>query len=166
MLKLLVPVLLTVVGTGAGIGAAVLLQPPAPKETAKAHDCPEPENAAYAEAMPEEAPKGDQEYVKLNNQFVVPVIAEDKISALIVIGLSIEIGAGNTETVYSHEPKLRDEFLQIMFDHAHAGGFEGAFTQSSSLDILRQELRRASRRILGEAATDVLITEIARQDAI
>ena len=164
MLKLLVPMILTLVGTGAGIGAAVVLQKPEPEAAAGVHDCPDP-GVALDVVKKDHAPE-DFEYVKLNNQFVVPIIENGRIESLIVMGLSIEIDAGSTETVYSREPKLRDVFLQIMFDHAHAGGFEGAFTKSSSLDVLRQELSRSAQRILGDAAENVLITEIARQDAI
>jgi len=66
--------------------------------------------------------------------------------------------------VYNLEPKLRDTFLQVLFDHANVGGFRGAFTNSSNLDVLRQALFAAGKKVMGDTITDVLIVEIARQD--
>ena len=84
--------------------------------------------------------------------------------ALVVASLSVEVTQGMTETVYAREPKLRDVFLQIMFDHANIGGFNGSFTAGQRMDILRSALLDGARSVLGSEARDVLITEIARQD--
>jgi flagellar FliL protein len=59
---------------------------------------------------------------------------------------------------------LRDSFLQVLFNHANLGGFEGEFTDSSNLDVLRNSLREIGRRDLGDGISDVLIMEVARQD--
>jgi hypothetical protein len=83
---------------------------------------------------------------------------------MVVISLSLEAKAGMSNQVYSMEPKLRDAFLQVLFDHANMGGFEGAFTRSDLLMPLRTALREAARRELGKGITDVLIMEIARQN--
>jgi hypothetical protein len=107
---------------------------------------------------------GNTEFVKLNNQFVVPVVTRDRVSAMVVMSLSIEIAQGNSEIVYTREPKLRDGFLQVLFDHANLGGFEGEFTNANNMDVLRMSLRDVATLVLGDAARGVLITEIARQD--
>lgn len=107
---------------------------------------------------------GQHEYVRLNNQFVVPVIEGTKVAALVVLSLSIEVGAGEQEKVFAREPKLRDAFLQALFDHANAGGFEGAFTRGEQMRDLRGSLLEAAVRILGAIASDVLIIDIVRQD--
>ena len=89
-----------------------------------------------------------------------------RVEALVVASLSIEVTGGSTQAVYQREPKLRDVFLQVMFDHANIGGFEGAFTSGERMDILRSALfLDAARSVLGTNVKDVLITEIARQDA-
>ena len=81
-----------------------------------------------------------------------------------VLSLSLETVPGLTETVFAHEPKLRDLFLQVMFDHANMGGFQGAFTQSSNLETLRRALREVAQAQLGPDVTNVLIVDIVRQD--
>lgn len=172
MIRKLLPILLALIGTGAGIGAGIFLMPPAEEEKPEAAvDCIAPEGEV-AHATPAAADHGDaaetqgqREYVKLNNQFVVPVMGENRVRALVVASLSVEVTTGTTETVYAREPKLRDVFLQVMFDHANIGGFEGSFTTGDRMNILRNALRDAARSVLGSDVSDVLITEIARQDA-
>jgi hypothetical protein len=52
-----------------------------------------------------------------------------------------------------------------MFNHANYGGFEGAFTEATRMEVLRENLLEAAMNVLGPTATDVLVTEITRQDA-
>jgi hypothetical protein len=100
----------------------------------------------------------------MTNQFVVPLINGGKVTSMIILSLSIEVKAGETADAYTKEPKLRDAFLQVMFDHANAGGFDGPFTDSANMIALRKALLEAAQQILGEKALDVLITDIVRQD--
>jgi flagellar FliL protein len=173
MLGKLIPVLLVLVGLGGGVGAGLFLRPaPAAEDHASkgadatnagAHGEPAAEGeAADHEGEPEE---GAPEYVKMNNQFVVPVVQDSRVAAMVVLSLSLEVEAGNTEAVYQREPKLRDVFLQVLFDHANTGGFAGSFTDGSNLVVLRTSLKEAAALVLGTAVRDVLITDIARQDS-
>ncbi len=171
----LLPVLLALAGLLAGGGAGFLLRPPT-EETAPIPPCGEAPAAADAAAAGhpdgagEEAAATDpeapptHEYVKLNNQFVVPVVEDGQVAALVVLSLSLEVTPGMTEEVYAREPRLRDGFLRVLFDHANAGGFGGAFTQSNNMEILRDALLEVARKSLGTAVSDVLIIDIVRQD--
>lgn len=176
-MKKLLPLILLLVGAGAGVGAGIALRPDAPAETAHdeeatASDGAETGDAAHeeaeADAQSEEAADGEastSEYAKLNNQFVVPIVSGEKVTALVVLALSIEVPTGQIDAVYEREPKLRDSFLQVLFDHANMGGFEGNFTNAQVLGRLRSALREVAQKDLGKAlAKDVLIIEIARQD--
>ena len=161
MLRKLVPIILALVGLGGGVGAGLFLRPhPTAEDQAAASHTSE---ATEAEAgTPEE---GGPEYVKMNNQFVVPVVERGRVAAMVVLSLSLEVEAGSTEAVYQREPKLRDVFLQVLFDHANVGGFSGSFTDGSNLVTLRTSLQEAAGMVLGPAVRDVLITDIARQDS-
>lgn len=168
MLGRLLPILLALVGLGGGVGAGYFLRP-----------APEAETEGHAAAAGTEAPKageheaeaktteheGGPEYVKMNNQFVVPVVEGGRVSSMVVLSLSLEVAAGNTEAVYQREPKLRDAFLQVLFDHANTGGFSGTFTDGSNLVVLRTSLKETAALVLGTIVDDVLITDIARQDS-
>ena len=177
-MRFILPLLLALVGLGGGIGAGLFLSPEeAPKDMALA-DCPPPadgeEIAQSPPPIPTKADHGDDhaedeanaafDYVKLNNQFVVPVVKEGRVAALVVMSLSVEVETGAREAVFLREPKLRDTFLQVLFDHANSGGFDGNFTSTLNLTTLRQSLVYAAQSILGSTASDVLIQDIARQD--
>lgn len=172
MLGKLIPILLALVGLGGGVGVGLVLRPaPSPDGhsadvgSEPASDGEQSEASANAHGEDGEAQEGAPEYVKMNNQFVVPVVEKGRVAALVVLSLSLEVGQGTAEAVYLHEPKLRDVFLQVMFDHANTGGFSGSFTDGSNLVVLRTSLKEAAAQTLGPAVTDVLITDIARQDS-
>jgi len=159
MLSKLIPIIFLVLGTGSGIGAAILTT----GKSGGGH----PDTAKAPPAETEAGHKtetDDVEYVRLNNQFVVPLVKGDRVDAMIVVSLSIEARSGMSEDIYSYEPKLRDLFLRVLFDHANMGGFRGAFTQSGTMDLLRTALREAAQKEMGDDIRDVLIVDIGRQD--
>ncbi|MEO0667863.1 MAG: flagellar basal body-associated FliL family protein [Pseudomonadota bacterium] len=160
MIKKLLPVILLFIGAGAGVGAGIFLRPE-PEPVAMAMD--DETAKVEAEEKEEEGPS-EYEYFKMSNQFVVPVINDDQVQALVVLSLSVEVPIGQKDAIYSKEPKLRDSFLQVLFDHANIGGFDGAFTNANNLAVLRGALREVAQKDMGEQVNDVLIVEIARQD--
>lgn len=171
------PILLALLGLGGGIGAGLMLKPPESHDSGEdgGEGTSETDAAAHGaeDAAPppdmdagEVAPAGEeQEFVRLNNQFVVPVVRDARVTALVVMSISLQIHAGTSETVFAREPKLRDEFLQVLFAHANAGGFDGTFTSAGNLRALRQALREAASSVLGASVSDVLIIEMMRQDS-
>ena len=170
-MKKLLPIVMLLVGSGAGVGAGIFLRPAPVQEEA-------PLSEADAEAPAEETksenaekknsddgPSEGMEYVRLPNQFVVPLVEDERISALVVMSLSIAVAIGNEENVLDLEPKLRDGFLRVLFDHASIGGFDGAFINNENLDVVRSKLRKVAKSVMGsDVADDVLIFEVARQD--
>jgi len=176
-MKKLLPVILAILGLTLGTGAGIVLKPKPEGSslTAVAKTSTETEVAIAETVKGTETPmrrsekenKGPEvgfEYVKLNNQFIVPVVRGSKVTALVVMSLSVEVPIGQKETVYMREPKLRDTFLQVLFNHANSGGFDGTFTSGEKMDDLRGSLFEAATAVLGEAASDVLILDIVRQD--
>lgn len=178
MMGKILPLLMALVGTGAGVGAGLVLKPEgsdvktevaASEEEIKSKDKSDPdekhENKAKASDKGEKTDKdAELEYVKLNNQFLVPVVVDELIDSLVVMNLSVEIKAGQGEVIYSREPKLRDALLQVLFDHANIGGFQGEFTNAKNLDALRRALTEVAQSIAGDSVNGILITDIARQD--
>lgn len=151
------PFLLIPLGILAGAGTAFFLAAPEDETQTTALE-------ADDVAEDTDLPAAGVEYVKLNNQFVIPVVSRDRISSLVVLSLSLETTAGQRARVYEQEPKLRDAFLRVLFDHANIGGFNGPFTQEDRLGPLRTALRDAARKELGKDVRNVLIVDIVRQD--
>jgi len=152
MIRKILPIALGLFGLCLGAGAGYILRPM-------------PINHASASGL---EPNSDvptlKDYAKLANPFIVPVMAMGKVSALMVLSLSLEVRAGMTSDVNTAEPKLRDVFLQVLFDHANAGGFSGSYTDAANLVALRTALLEAAKSVLGEKVTDVLITDILRRE--
>jgi flagellar protein FliL len=174
--RFLIPVIFLLLGLAGGVGAGIFLgrgEAPEtteeqPEEEAPAGDDAAAEGASDAgdESVAFVTPAGDgTEYVRLRNQFIVPVVRDGSVRSLVVLALTVEIGTGGNDAVFQHEPRLRDSFLRVLFAHANAGGFDGAFTEASAMAPLRQGLREAAVSVLGDTVRDVLIVDITRQDA-
>lgn len=159
-MRRLLPILMILIGVGAGAGAGIFLRP-SPLVDAM---IPSPEDGSAPHPANDDEPPVTSEFVKLTNQFIVPVVENDRIASLVILSLSLEVTTGSRDRVYTYEPKLRDGILQLLFDHANTGGFRGSFTDAANLVVLRKGLNEVSRRILGDAVKDVMITDIIRQD--
>ena len=104
------------------------------------------------------------DYVQLDNQFVVPLIEDGRTRALVVLALSLEVDPEVRDTVLAREPRLRDALLRVLFDHSNSGGFSGDFTDEGRLAALRSAMRERAGAVLGGGVRDVLIQDIARQE--
>lgn len=155
----ILPLILLLVGVGAGGGAGIFLKPAEDEACVE-----EPCETQIEEEAEQELPEDEPTYVAMKNQFVVPVIQDAKVRSLVVLSLSLELKTDDTESIFTREPKLRDVFLRALFDHAHIGGFDGAFTESGRLSILRVALLEAAQSVIGNDVQDILITDIVRQE--
>ena len=149
MAKLL-PVLLMLLGLGGGAGAGWFLRPPPP----------EPDPAAQAEAPVPDVPMALHQ---ITNQFMVPLVEGDSIGSIVVISLALDIPETAKAQIAQAEPRLRDRLLQVMFDHANLGLFEGMFTSNNNMALLRRSLLEAAQATVGpDLVKGVLITDILR----
>jgi hypothetical protein len=163
LLGLVVPVVALAAGVGLGVAGAAMMAGDTPEEASEAGAAETPEAEEAPEAPPPD-PSAPTEFAELGNQFVVPVLGEGAVRALVLVSITLEVAEGASGQVYSLEPRLRDAFLQVLFDHANAGGFDDRFTQSDRMSLLRQALREAADRLLGPILRDVLIVDIVRQE--
>lgn len=164
-MRKLIPLVFLAAGLAVGVGAGVVLAP----DGVKAPSDQEPVSPKI-EKQPEtktekKASEGqDYEYLKISKQFVVPLVNKNEISGLATLSLSLGLSSGTSDRYYAKEPKLRDSFLRVLFDHANMGGFDGAFTKPGNLDPLRRALLDVARTELGDDVHELLIVDIARQD--
>ncbi|MEM7614386.1 MAG: flagellar basal body-associated FliL family protein [Pseudomonadota bacterium] len=158
----ILPLVLILVGLGGGVAAGFMLKPADPGCEPADTECLEKEEDAKKAA--EAKAKLPTEFAELQRQFVIPLLRDERVASLVVASLAVEVEEGRATYVYDAEPKLRDAFLQILFVHAHSGGFDGDFTSPRAMDDLKTRLTEAAEPILGKTFKDVLITEIVRQD--
>lgn len=158
-MKKVLPILFLLLGLLGGGGAAFFLSPPAEPNTET--DDVEP---APPDTEPGYDPTADYEYVRLNNQFVIPVVRDGRVQSLVVLSITLEASQGSRADIYAREPRVRDALLSVLFEHSNAGGFDGVFTENLTLRALRRSLRDAARTVMGEVVNDVLVMDIVRQD--
>lgn len=168
-MRFLLPVLLAFLGLGAGVGAGIFLASPKTPETASTHSddghvSEQDEDVEKYEPDARREKASGTEFVDFKRQYVIPVIRDENVQSMVIATISAEITAGQAETFFAMEPRLRDAFLQVMFNHANMGGFDGAFTNSPRLDTLRRSLLRAGHEVVGDTLVSVLFSELARQD--
>jgi hypothetical protein len=151
-MKFVLPILGLLLGGGAGATAAFLTI--------------DPEQLDLSEDMAEttQDPSAEPDIAPISNQFVVPLIEQDRVTGMVILSLSLEVEPGTASTVFERQPKLRDLALRVLFDHAYLGGFSGNFTSSHNLKLLRTSLMDGLRNELGSSLRGILITDIARQD--
>ncbi|MEV8465957.1 flagellar basal body-associated FliL family protein [Fluviibacterium sp. DFM31] len=163
-MRKLIPVILALTALGGGLATGYFARAAlSPSESNAADACPEETSDCDDPKGHDEVAALPTEYVKFANQFIVPLIEGDGISAMVVLSLSVEVSEGSKETIYNREPKLRDAFLRVLFDHANAGGFEGNFLSSAGLDGLRMALREIGQKTAGPIVQDVLIIDLVKQ---
>ena len=101
----------------------------------------------------------------MDKPFVVPIFAGEKVTAMVVVSLSVETDTEGAHAVEAVKPRLRDGFLKVMFRHANSGGFDGSFTTGRKMEDLKSALLETAREVMAETPVEeVLITEIARQE--
>ncbi len=173
-MKLLMPIGIAILGLGVGVGAGVALKPQ-PEEQAAVEPvaCAEGDETCTPEAPDPFAPvavakpkiEGETLNVPMDKPFVVPIFKDDRVVAMIVASIAMDIQSTGATAAEAVQPRLRDTFLGVMFQHANSGGFDGTFTEGRKMSDLRSALLGAAQTVFGETAVyDVLITDIVRQD--
>lgn len=182
MMKILIPVILLLVGVGGGVGAGIMLAPAPAEEPAEGDgeetveaegeevpladdDAEDAENASTAEEESGEESTQAVEFLNMTNQFIVPLVDDGVVYGLVVVSISLEVIEGTIAAVHQLEPKIRDRFLQVLFNHANNGGFAGNFTDFRYIKSLKDELLRNAQVVAGKDVSDILILDLVRQDA-
>jgi len=123
----LIPVLLLLVGIAGGVGAGLVLAPE-PLACPEAGDgeaapppegCPPPPDPVVADESGGEGGEAPAEFVRMNDQFVIPVLRDGEARALVVLSLTLEVEPGRTGAIFEIEPRLRDALLLEI--EAHRG---------------------------------------------
>lgn len=104
------------------------------------------------------------EYLEFRRQFIVPVVRENGVKAMMVLDLSLEMETGTASSAYSYEPKLRAALLETLFALSHTGLFSGEITAPEVTEVMEERLIVTARSVVGDKARHVLILGVVRQD--
>ena len=180
MLKKLIPVIAILIAAVGGLFGGDMLRPKAEAEQAapaaeggeNAEEGGDTASAEDAQAADASAKKGAEEskaaaaYFRFPSQFFVPVMHGDRLDGMMVLTLTVEMAADQQEAIFKQEFRLRDAFLRTLLIHANTGGFDGNYTIEPRMRRLRESLMKTATEVTGGIVTDVLIEDIARQDAV
>lgn len=157
----MLPAVIGAAGLLVGLGAGAALKLP---DTSSASDT-DPGRGSAVGAGPGPTIPSERESVPLDNQFIVPVMIDGRIESLVILTLSVDVAAGGRLAVQSRASRLRAALLQVLFDHANAGGFSGNFTEPGRMRNLRRALGEAARKELDGRQAEVLILDLVRQES-
>ena len=176
MIRKIIPLLLAIVAAAVGLfGGEALRADPRPdggSESVSDNGLEATEPAAdetKAEGSPkpkEDAKKTDATaYFRFPSQFFVPVMHGDRLDAVMILTLTLEIPAERQEAMFSEEFRLRDSLLRTLLVHANTGGFDGNYTIEPRMRRLRESLLNAAQEAGGDSISEVLIEDIAQQQS-
>ena len=169
-MKKIFPILLILAGIAGG-GAAGMMLKPGPDGGGMAGDAAEGagDGGAMGDAGDGDAFSGEvgetaRDYVEIGRQMIIPVVEGDRTRALMMFELAVDVPLEMRETVFLHEPRLRDAFLRELFAMSHTGAFLETYTDDMIVEELRRKLLAAAQKLLGPDVADVLILDIMRQE--
>jgi len=169
-MKKILPILIILIAAAGGAAGGMMFRPPMEMAAeddpmvGESHEAKNGMKESETEDKAKQDMQGEYDYVKFSRQFVIPVVNEEGVRALVVADIQLEVEPGTSEAAFSREPKLRDAFLKVLYSIAHTGGFNGSLVSDYILKDMHDDLKDAARSILGDDLHDVLITDLLRQD--
>lgn len=110
------------------------------------------------------ADAGATDFINFKRQFVVPVLKDNAVDALILINLGLEVPANKRDDMFRLEPRFRDAFIRELLQMSDDGYFDQELTSPDTYEILRETLSRAASDISEGGVNDILILDLSRQD--
>jgi hypothetical protein len=104
------------------------------------------------------------DFINFKRQFVVPVLKDDAVNALILINLALEVPSSERDNMFRLEPRFRDAFIRELLQLSDDGYFDQELTSSDTYEILRETLTRAANDISDDGVNKVLILDLSRQE--
>ena len=110
------------------------------------------------------ASSGDSEYFKFSREFVVPVMREDQVKSLVILHVTLETASGESDKLFSEEPKLRDNIMTTLIGLSNDGRTLEEPTNIEHYEMIRSMLLMNLRDSVSEGIMNVLIVDMAKQD--
>lgn len=120
--------------------------------------------AAAPPAASELAAPGSFAFIDMDRKFVVPLVRGNRVRALVVLDLRLEVPEWAENRARDLKPRLRDALLDALFAMAVEGAFDGDLYSNNIQSEMRARLLAAARKVLQQDVAAVLIGELLRQD--
>ena len=176
MKKILTPLLL-IVGIFAGSAGANFLKAPATEKASEEKtdgDSEKAEKDGKKEKGDKKSSKKDSgkgggygeseiSYFKFSREFVIPLMRDNQVESLVILNLNLEIDSSESGSLFSKEPKLRDNIMSSLIELSNDGSTLDNFSQVESYETIRSVVLENLKRDLGAGILNVLILDMAKQ---
>lgn len=103
-------------------------------------------------------------YFNFRRNFIVPVVDDQRVRALILINVSIEMNESGIEDAQAREPNIRDAFMKTLLAMSHEGMFNQDITNPDVYSEVQARLLETAKLNVDESVRSILLVDYARQD--
>lgn len=107
---------------------------------------------------------GDFSYFKFSREFVVPIMSDGSVRALVILHIQLEVDSEIASSLFSMEPKLRDNIMATLIEISHDGKLFDNLTDPEAYESIRALVLEGLREVKSEGIENILIVDFARQD--
>ena len=103
-------------------------------------------------------------FYKFSREFVVPIMAERRVKALVILHISLEVDEKTSDQLFSLDPKLRDNIMTTLIGLSNDGRTLDELTNPESYETIRSMILMNLRSGVSEGIQNVLIMDVGKQD--
>lgn len=109
---------------------------------------------------------GGVAYFKFSREFIIPLMYESEIDSLIILNINLEVDSSVSSTLFSQEPKLRDNVMTTLIELSNDGVTLENISDIESYETIRSMVLKnlKDKEVVGEGILNVLIVDIGKQD--
>lgn len=175
MLKKLLPILITLIAVGGAGYVALQLKGPRTVDAAmKAREAEGGGEHGGGGGHGDDHGKvvkvhGEEEgdaygYLDFRRNFIIPVMGDNRVDALVLLTFSVEMEADKIEEARTREPRIRDAFMKQLLSLSHEGVFNQDITDPDVYNVIQERLLETAREVVDENVKSILLVDFARQD--
>ena len=106
----------------------------------------------------------DVMYYKFSREFVVPIMEGERVKSLVILHLNLEVDSEISQTLFTMEPKLRDNIMTTLIGLSNDGKTLERPTETESYETIRSMVLQNLDTVVASGIRNVLIVDMAKQD--
>jgi flagellar protein FliL len=103
-------------------------------------------------------------YFKFSREFIVPIMSGNRVSELVILNISLETDESISQTLFSQEPKLRDNIMTTLIALSNDGVTFESMTAVDNYETLRSTILMNLDSVVADGIENVLILDLAKQE--
>ena len=173
-MKLVITSIVAVIFIAAGSFAGVMLKPatevsasPVSGEEGgaeKGGDYAGDKKAKKGDKYDKPASSGASAYYKFSREFVVPIMRGGQVKSLVILHISLETDTETSDSLFTEEPKLRDNIMTTLIELSNDGRTLEELTNVNNYETIRSMILMNLNDAISDGIKNVLIVDVAKQD--